>query len=184
MQFAPHPQCDSLIERMIELRMELARKPAGTSKQENQQQQAKWIGSRDVRGVAVKIKVEEEGTQFVGKEERHERRADEFGENGGMAMAGGASSAEPFGEEHNSFGGDDKEVTCDVLPGVSTVSLSLVSKENTMHNVVCVYIQYLYHPMCVCPYIHVTDLSACMPIIKTNHSTTNKTTISGLAQKK
>ena len=38
----------------------------------------------------------------------------------------------------------------------------------------CVYIQYLYHPMCVCPYIHVTDLSACMPIIKTNHSTTNK----------
>ena len=113
--------------------MELARKPA---KQENQQQQAKWIGSR---GVAVKIKVEEEGTQFVGKEERHERRADEFGENGGMAMAGGASSAEPFGEEHNSFGGDDKEVTCDVLPGVSTVSLSLVSKENTMHNVVCVY---------------------------------------------
>ena len=141
MQFAPHPQCDSLIERMIELRMELARKPAGTSKQENQQQQAKWVGSRDVRGVAVKIKVEEEGTQFVGKEERHERRADEFGENGGMAMAGGASSgsAEPFGEEHNSFGGDDKEVTCDVLPGVSTVSLSLVSKENTMHNVVCVY---------------------------------------------
>ena len=62
--------------------MELARKPA---KQENQQQQAKWIGSR---GVAVKIKVEEEGTQFVGKEERHERRADEFGENGGMAIRG------------------------------------------------------------------------------------------------
>ena len=146
---APHPQCDSLIERMIELRMELARKPSNNQ----ETQQAKRLGNQNVRGVLVKIKEE---TQFTEKEKSYERSAEEFGERGGMVMVGGARSgaAESFGGDDKTFGGDHKEVTSDVLPGVSTVSLSFVSKESTIFYV---YV-YIYNS-CVFVNIHVANIS-------------------------
>ena len=114
--------------------MELARKPSN----HQETQQAKRLGSRDVRG---KSKEEQGKTQFERKEESYERSAEEFGEGGGMVMVGGArSGAESFGGDNKAFGGDQKEVTSDVLPGVSTVSLSFVSKETLTNTQSCVYI--------------------------------------------
>ena len=100
--------------------MELARKE--TNNQETQQ--AKRFGSQNVRGVSVKIKKEAE---FEGQEKSYEKKgAEEFGDRGGMVMVGGAR---PRGGDHQSFGGEHKEVTSDVLPGVSPVSLSLSQKK-------------------------------------------------------
>ena len=111
--------------------MELARKPSN-------HQEAKRLGGRDVRG---KSKEEEQGkTQLERKEESSfEMGEDQFGESGMVVMVGNArSGAESFGEDHKAFGGDQKlfggdhkEVISDVLPGVSTVSLSFVSKETS-----------------------------------------------------
>ena len=99
--------------------MELARKPS------------------NVRGVSVKIKEE---TQSAEKEKSYERSAEEFGERGVMVMVGGATSgaAESFGGDDKTFGADHKEVTSNVLPGVSTVSLSCVSKETLTNAQSCV----------------------------------------------
>ena len=129
--------------------MELARKPSN----HQETQQAKRLGSRDVRG---KTKEEQGNTQFERKEESYERSAEEFGEGGGMVMVGGARSgaAESFGGDDKTFGGDHKEVTSDVLPGVSTVSLSFVSKESTIFYV---YV-YIYNS-CVFVNIHVANIS-------------------------
>ena len=100
--------------------MELARKE--TNNQETQQ--AKRLGSQNVRGVSVKIKKE---AQFEGQEKSYdEKGAEEFGDRGGMVVVGGARAR---GGDHQSFGGEHKEVTSDVLPGVSTVSLSLSQKK-------------------------------------------------------
>ena len=98
--------------------MELARKE--TNNQETQQ--AKRFGSQSVRGVSVKIKKE---TEFEGQEKSYdEKGAEEFGDCGGMV-----GGARPRGGDHQSFGGEHKEVTSDVLPGVSPVSLSLSQKK-------------------------------------------------------
>ena len=68
--------------------MELSRKPSGNQ----ESQQTKRLASLNVRGQVNKSK-EEEGTQFERKEESYERRAEEFGESGQMAVT-------------ESFGGD------------------------------------------------------------------------------
>ena len=126
--------------------MELSRKPSNNQ----ESQQAKRNASLNSRGEVNKSK-EEGGTQFERKEESYEKRAEEFGESGQMAVTesfGGDQKSfggdhksfggdhKSFGGDHKSFGGDHKplggdhkEVTSNVIPGVSTVSLSFVSNE-------------------------------------------------------
>ena len=144
---APHyPQCDSLIERMIELRMELSRKPSN-----NQETQQKKLGNQAVGKMAK----EPRGSYFGCSQEGSEKLKETGGE---VKMLRGTTRSttvrfcqeerKSFGSEQKSFeeeekffsSGDLEEVTCDVLPGVSAVSLScpvFQKKHQAIRGVVC-----------------------------------------------
>ena len=144
---APHyPQCDSLIERMIELRMELSRKPSN-----NQDTQQKKLGNQAVGKMAK----EPRGSYFGCSQEGSEKLKETAGE---VKLLRGTSRSttvrfcqeerKSFGSEQKSFeeeekffsSGDLEEVTCDVLPGVSAVSLScpvFQKKHQAIRGVVC-----------------------------------------------
>ena len=150
--------------------MELSRKPSGNQ----ETQQTKRLGSLNVRGQVNKSK-EEAGTQFERKEESYERRTEEFDESGGMtgtdsfggdhkAFGGDQKSfggnyksfggdKKSFGGDHKPLGGDHKKVTSDVLPGVSTVSLSFVSQKN-LNPIAqsCLFTYTCVQNLCICPY--------------------------------
>ena len=121
--------------------MELSRKPSGNNQES---QQVKRLASLNVRGGVNQVKSKEE-QQLERKEEGYdERRAEEFYESGGTESFAGdhkpfGGDQRSFGGDLKSFGGDPTEVISDVIPGVPTVSLSVVSKETLtkLHNHLC-----------------------------------------------
>ena len=142
---APHyPQCDSLIERMIELRMELSRKPSNN--------QEKKLGNQ----VVGKMAKEPRGSYFGCSQEGSEKLKETGGEVKILQGTTRSSTVRFCQEECKSFrseqktfeeeekffsSGDLEEVTCDVLPGVSALSLSLCpvfqKKHQAIRGVVC-----------------------------------------------